>query len=351
MSRYETLTRQLAAEPHRWLITGVAGFVGSHLLETLLALDQQVTGLDNFTSGSRHNLDEVRSRVSPAQWARFTLYEGSVADRETCRKACAGMEYVLHQAGFVSVPLSLEDPLACHETNVTGTLQILLAAREAQVRCVVYASSSAVYGDDALLPKIESSIGQPLSPYGASKRMAEMYARIFDQQFNVASVGLRYFNIFGPRQNPKGGYAAVIPQWISKLLANEDCLIHGSGGITRDFCPVADVVRANLLAATSPHFTGDRVFNVALGGSTTLDQLYALLSEAATALGLAKPRPVQYGPAREGDIHHSAADISAIRKVLEFEPSADLRTALLETVRWYSAQKPAPGHGIKHTMP
>jgi UDP-N-acetylglucosamine 4-epimerase len=346
MSRYETLTRQLAAEPHRWLITGVAGFVGSHLLETLLTLDQQVTGLDNFTSGSRGNLDEVRSRVSPAQWARFTLHEGSVADRETCQTACAGMDYVLHQAGFVSVPLSLEDPLACHETNVTGTLQILLAAREAHVRCVVYASSSAVYGDDTCLPKVESSVGHPLSPYGASKLMAEMYARLFEQQFQISSVGLRYFNIFGPRQNPTGGYAAVIPQWISKLLGNENCVIHGSGGITRDFCPVADVVQANLLAATNPSSAGDRVFNVALGGSTTLDQLHTLLSEAATALGLAKPRPVRYGPAREGDILHSAADISAIRKALEFEPSASLRTALLETVRWYASQRPVLGNRI-----
>lgn len=322
------------------MVTGVAGFIGSHLLETLLTLDQQVRGLDNFASGSSRNLDEVRTRVSAAQWARFSLLEGSVASLETCRTASAGMDYVLHQAGFVSVPLSLEDPLACHETNVTGTLQILLAAREAQVRRIVYASSSAVYGDDVHLPKIESGVGRPLSPYGASKLMAETYARLLDEQFNVASMGLRYFNIFGPRQNPAGGYAAVIPQWIGKLLRGEECVIHGDGGITRDFCPVADVVQANLLAATSELPANVvPVFNVAAGSSTTLDRLHVLLSEAAESLGLAKPQPVRYGPARLGDILHSAADITAIRKALGFEPSANLAAALEKTVRWYAGSQ------------
>jgi UDP-N-acetylglucosamine 4-epimerase len=268
------------------------------------------------------------------------MQEGSVADFESCRVACEKMDYVLHQAGFVSVPLSLENPLACHATNVTGTLNVLLAARDARVRRVVYASSSAVYGDDARLPKIEAEIGRPLSPYGASKRMAEIYAQIFAAQFGVESVGLRYFNVFGPRQNPAGGYAAVIPQWIARLLRGEECVIHGSGGITRDFCPVADVVQANLLAAAGelPAEAG-RVFNVALGGSTTLDALHALLAKGAEALGVAQPQTVRYGPPREGDILHSAADISAIRRDLGFEPSGGIGPALAETVRWYAAHQ------------
>ena len=284
MSRYETLRRQLAAEPHRWLITGVAGFIGSHLLEALLGLDQHVVGLDDFSFGVKANLDEVRARVGEKRWGNFQFRERSVADLEMCRAACAHVDYVLHQAGFVSVPLSLENPLVCHTTNVTGTLNVLLAAREAEVRRVVYASSSAVYGDDARLPKIEAEIGRPLSPYGASKRMAEIYAQVFAGQFGVESVGLRYFNVFGARQNPTGGYAAVIPQWIGRMLRGEECVIHGSGGITRDFCPVADVVQANLLAATGELAAeAGRVFNVALGGSTTLDELHALLSKATAS--------------------------------------------------------------------
>ena len=264
MSRYDLLRRQLAAQPSRWLVTGVAGFIGSHLLETLLLLDQEVVGLDNFASGSRPNLEDVQSRVSATQWARFTFHEGSVADGETCRRVCAGADYVLHQAGFVSVPRSLENPVECHETNVTGTLQILLAARTAGARRVVYASSSAVYGDDPRVPKAESMIGRPLSPYGASKWMAEIYAALLEAQFGVGASGLRYFNIFGPRQDPAGGYAAVIPRWIGRLIRGEECLIHGDGTSTRDFCPVADVVQANLLAATSEGHA-EKVFNVGLG--------------------------------------------------------------------------------------
>lgn len=339
MSKYENLRNQLASQPHRWLITGVAGFIGSHLLETLLSLDQNVVGLDDFSTGARSNLDEVRARVGEERWERFAFREESVANAEVCRAACAGVDYVLHQAGFVSVPLSLENPLACHETNVTGTLNILIAAREMGVRRVVYASSSAVYGDDARLPKIEAEIGRPLSPYGASKRMGEIYAQVFADQFGVESVGLRYFNIFGPRQNPTGGYAAVIPQWIRRLLLGTECVINGNGGITRDFCPVTDVVQANLLAATAglPDKAA-RVFNVALGGSTTLDQLHALLIDATASLGGTKPLPLHYGPPREGDIVHSAADVTAIREALGFEPSISLAAALEETARWYAAQ-------------
>jgi UDP-N-acetylglucosamine 4-epimerase len=339
MSRYELLRSQLAVQPRRWLITGVAGFIGSHLLETLLGLDQEVVGLDNFASGARRNLDDVQSRVSGSQWARFTFHEGSVADSEICRKVCAGADYVLHQAGFVSVPRSLENPLECHETNVTGTLQILLAARDAQVRKVVYASSSAVYGDDPRLPKTESMLGRPLSPYGASKWMAEIYAQLYQAQFGVGAIGLRYFNIFGPRQDPAGGYAAVIPRWIGKLICGEACMIHVDGKSTRDFCPVSDVVQANLLAATSDGIE-ENVFNVALGSSTTLLQLSTLLSAAAVSLGLPNPGPVVHGPVRPGDIEHSVADISAAQKLLGFEPSPNLAPALRETMNWYTSHAP-----------
>lgn len=336
MTAYELLRQELAAEPRTWLITGVAGFIGSHLLEALLGLDQRVAGLDNLSTGTPRNLDEVRERVTSEQWKRFTFQEGSVSDMTACRVASDHVDYILHQAGFVSVPLSIEDPLGCHATNVTGTLNLLIAARDNRVRRIVYASSSAVYGDDPRMPKVEAQIGRPLSPYGASKRMAEIYAQVFLENHGLESVGLRYFNIFGPRQNPTGGYAAVIPQWIATLLGSGECVVNGDGGITRDFCPVADVVQANLLAATTRNREAvGGAFNVALGGSTTLDQLHALISERVAALG-GKPRPIRYGPPRAGDIQHSSADIGAIRRALDFEPGADIRRGLDETVRWYA---------------
>ncbi len=336
MTAYDRLRQDLTDSPCTWLITGVAGFIGSHLLEGLLALGQRVVGLDNLSTGTPRNLDEVQSRVSPEQWVRFTFHQGTVADMNACREATRNVDYVLHHAGFISVPLSLEDPLACHDTNVTGTLNLLTAARDSKVRRFVYASSSAVYGDDTRLPKIEGQIGRPLSPYGASKWMNEIYARLFLDNFGLESVGLRYFNIFGPRQNPTGGYAAVIPQWIATMLAGEECVINGDGGITRDFCPVANVVQANLLAATTRNQEAlGEVFNVALGGSTTLQELHGLISAALVKTGTT-PRPIRYGPARPGDIQHSAADTTAIRNVLGYEPEVQLPDGLAETVQWYA---------------
>ncbi len=336
MTPYQILQQELRAEPRTWLITGVAGFIGSHLLETLLQLGQRVVGLDNFSTGTPRNLDDVQRRVGDAPWTRFTFFKGSVTDIGVCREASNHVDYVLHHAGFVSVPLSIEDPVACHDTNVTGSLNILIAARDNRVRRVVYASSSAVYGDDPGQPNVESQIGRPLSPYGASKLVGEIYARQFHQHYRLESIGLRYFNIFGPRQNPKGGYAAVIPHWITALLRGETCRIHGDGGITRDFCPIADVVQANLLAATSRH--GDaigEVFNVALGARTTLDELYALIATKVSAVS-GQPCPaVEYGPARPGDIRHSGADIAKIIRELGFAPEAGVASGLDETVRWY----------------
>jgi UDP-N-acetylglucosamine 4-epimerase len=338
MSRYSLLQDELRAEPRAWLVTGAAGFIGSHLLEALLGLGQRVVGLDNFSTGSPRNLDDVRARVGETAWGRFDFCEGTVADIGACREACAGVDYVLHHAGFVSVPLSIEDPVACHDTNVTGTLNVLVAARDHRVRRVVHASSSAVYGDDRRLPNVEEQIGRPLSPYGASKLIGEIYARQFQQHYGLESICLRYFNIFGPRQNPAGGYAAVIPHWITALLRGEKCRINGDGGITRDFCPVGDVVQANLLAATTTRASASgEIFNVALGQRTTLERLYALIAERiGEVTGHAAP-PVEMGKARAGDIPHSGADISKIVRELGFAPGADLTAALDETVRWYFA--------------
>jgi UDP-N-acetylglucosamine 4-epimerase len=336
MTHYQTLQQELRAAPRTWLITGVAGFIGSHLLEALLHLGQRVVGLDNFSTGTPRNLDDVRRGVGEEAWTRFLFHEGTVTDLAACREASEGVDYVLHHAGFVSVPLSIQDPLACHDTNVTGSLNILLAARDHGVRRVVYASSSAVYGDDPGQPNVESQIGRPLSPYGASKLVGEVYARQFHQHFGLGAIGLRYFNIFGPRQNPTGGYAAVIPLWIAALLRGETCRIHGDGAITRDFCPVGDVIQANLLAATArPGEAIGEVFNVALGTRTTLDALYALIAARVAAV-TGRPAPaVEYGPARPGDIRHSGADIARIVRELGFAPEAGVEAGLDETVRWY----------------
>lgn len=337
MTAFQLLQQELRAEPRTWLVTGCAGFIGSHLLETLLGLGQRVVGLDNFSTGSPRNLDDVRRRVDEEAWARFTFHRGTVLDIGICREANNQVDYVLHHAGFVSVPLSIEDPIGCHDTNVTGTLNLLVAARDNRVRRVIYASSSAVYGTDQRIPKVEPQIGRPLSPYAASKAMNEIQARMFTDLYGLETIGLRYFNVFGPRQNPTGGYAAVIPHWIVALLRGHECVINGDGTITRDFCPVADVVQANLLAATTRSLDArGAVFNVGLGTPVFLDELYALLAARVAALTGAPTRPVAYGPPRPGDIRHSTADIYGATAHLQFRPEIGLEAGLDETVRWYS---------------
>jgi UDP-N-acetylglucosamine/UDP-N-acetyl-alpha-D-glucosaminouronate 4-epimerase len=336
MTSYARVRKTLQAKPRTWLITGMGGFIGSHLLEALLELDQRVVGLDNFSTGTPRNLADVRARVGEEKWARFDCREGTVADIGTCRDATLHVDFVLHQAGFVSVPLSIEDPLACHDTNVTGTLNMLIAARDSGVKRFVYASSSAAYGDAERMPKIESELGRSLSPYGASKVMAELYAAQFAEHYALHTIGLRYFNVFGPRQNPFGGYAAVIPGWIMTLLRSGHCEIHGSGAITRDFCHVADVVQANLLAAVVPNGTlTSSVYNIARGETTTLDELYRALAEKVATLGIVPHEP-RYGPPRAGDIQASGADISNAREGLGFEPEVKLEDGLEETVRWFA---------------
>lgn len=341
MTAYDRIRTELPQEQRRWLITGVAGFIGSHLLEELLRLGQRVVGLDNLSTGTPKNLDDVRQRVGEERWQQFEFIEGTVADIGKCRDA-SHVEYVLHHAAFISVPLSMEDPIGCHDSNVTGTLNLLTAARDNRVRRVVYASSSAVYGDDETLPKVEEKVGRTLSPYAATKAMDETYARLFADVYGLGSVGLRYFNVFGARQNPIGGYAAVIPQWIAAMLRGNACRIHGDGSATRDFCPVSAVVQANLLAATAPSLaTASPVYNVGLGSQTSLLQLHALLAEAVTRVqGGAAVAPAVHGPERPGDILHSGAEIAKIKAELGFAPDADLAQELEATARWYSERLP-----------
>ncbi len=337
MTAYEQLKRDLQAAPRTWLVTGVAGFIGSHLLETLLQLDQTVRGLDNFATGSRKNLAEVQSVVTPAQWARFTFSEGDIRDRVVCRRACDGVDYVLHQAALGSVPHSIADPLTTHEVNLTGQFNMLEAARQSAVQGFVYASSSAVYGDDPDLPKVESRIGAPLSPYALTKYVNELYAGVFHRCYGRSSIGLRYFNVFGPRQDPAGPYAAVIPQWIRALVKGEPVYINGDGETSRDFCYVANVVQANLLAATrSNPVAWNQVYNVALNERTTLNGLFGLLRDhlAPDFPHLKKSRPI-YRDFRPGDVRHSQADIARAAQLLGFAPTHRLDQGLESALDWY----------------
>ncbi len=337
MSDYLRHRKELQAAPRSWLITGVAGFIGSNLLETLLRLDQRVVGLDNFATGSRANLELVRGAVSTSQWRNFRLIEGDITKPADCRAACAGTELVLHQAALGSVPGSLADPLACHQTNATGFVNMLIATRDAGCARFIFASSSAVYGDLPELPKREETAGNPLSPYAASKAVNELYAAAFQTAYGLAWMGLRYFNVFGPRQDPRGAYAAVIPRWITALLRREPVLIHGDGGTSRDFCPVDNVVEANLLAATvrDPGAL-NQIYNVALGRRTTLNELFATLQAEVRRRHpeLPEVKPVQAG-FRPGDIRHSLADISKAERLLGYAPAQTLENGLKLAMDWY----------------
>lgn len=336
---YSQLAQELSAQPSRWLVTGVAGFIGSNLLLRLLQLNQEIVGFDNFATGYSRNLDQVRELVTPAQWARFRFVEGDIRSAEQCRDVMAGVRYVLHQAALGSVPRSIEDPMACHAANVTGFLNMIHAASHAGVESFVYASSSAVYGDHPALPKVETQIGAPLSPYAASKYMDEVYAEVFARCYQTRSVGLRYFNVFGPRQDPEGAYAAVIPKWIASMIQGTPVLINGDGETSRDFCYIANVVQANLLAATRvPQGPGAHVFNVACHERTTLNQLFELLRQRLTKTypRLASSKP-EYRDFRAGDVRHSEADISRARATLGYEPTHDIAAGLDEALDWYLA--------------
>lgn len=323
----------------RWLVTGVAGFIGSNLLEALLKAGQSVTGLDNFSTGHHRNLDQVRRAVSPEQWQRFRFMEGDICNPATCHTACTDADYVLHQAALGSVPRSLENPIASHASNVTGFLNLLVAARDAGVKRFVYASSSAVYGDYPGLPKTEDKTGRCLSPYAATKVANELYASVFARCYGLGCIGLRYFNVFGPRQDPNGPYAAVIPKWIAAMMQNEPVHINGDGTTSRDFCYVANVAQANLLAATTDNPAAlDQCFNVAVGERTTLIQLFEMLRErlAPQFPHLAEFQPI-YRDFRPGDVSHSHADISKACRLFNYEPMHHIEQGLDEALGWYLA--------------
>jgi UDP-N-acetylglucosamine 4-epimerase len=336
-SRYEDLRQNLARSPQVWLITGVAGFIGSNLLSELLSLGQTVVGLDNFSTGHRSNIADVLAATAGA--SRFRMIEGDTRDIDACRSACAGVDVVLHQAALGSVPRSINDPLTSSHVNVDGLMNVLFAAHGAGVRRVVYASSSSVYGDSPTLPQVESMTGRLLSPYAATKAANEMYADVFQRTYGIETVGLRYFNVFGPRQDPNGAYAAVIPRWIAALLRGDICEIFGDGKTSRDFCYIANVVQANILAATADARATGTSYNVACGDSTSLTALFYLIRDGLakfdSAIANAEPR---YEPFRPGDINQSFANISKARDALGYEPSHRIREGMDATLGWYMDQ-------------
>lgn len=337
MTKYEELQNHLNSSKCVWLITGAAGFIGSNLVEALLNLNQTVIGLDNFLTGYQRNLDEVKSFVSPHQWNNFKFIEGDIREFETCKKICMGVDYVLHQAALGSVPRSIEDPIITNECNITGFLNMLVAAREAKVKRFVYAASSSTYGDHPDLPKVEDKIGKPLSPYAVTKYVNELYADVFARNYGFKTIGLRYFNIFGKRQDPNGVYAAVIPKWIASLQKNEPAYINGDGETSRDFCFIENAIQANLLAATTKNEESiDQVYNVAVNARTSLNELFRLiqdeLSEYMPDIKNAKP---VYRDFRSGDVRHSQADISKATKLLGYHPSHHIQEGLHEAMRWY----------------
>ena len=334
---YEHVQALLRARPRTWLLTGVAVFIGSHLLHTLLELNQRVVGLDNFSTGHHSNLDEVRSLLSPTQWARFDFIEGDIRDLPDCLRACQGVDHVLHQAALGSPQHSGDDPIACNDVNVSGFLNMLVAARDCRVTSFTYASSNAVYGEHIDLPLPEQHTGRPLSVFGASKLSNEQYAQVFAHQHDLACTGLRYFDVFGPRQDPNGAYAAVIPKWIASMIKSDPIYINGDGETSRDFCFIANVVQANLLAATTQNPEAvNQVYNVAVGDRTTLNQLYEQLhlNLLPSYPHLRGVQPV-YRDFRAGDVRHSLADISKAATLLGYQPTHRIGEGLKVAMEWY----------------
>ena len=340
MTAFDQLQARLATEQHTWLVTGVAGFIGSNLLEALLKLNQRVVGLDNFATGHQRNLDEVQGLVTPAQWGNFGFMQGDIRTLADCQAACAGVDYVLHQAALGSVPRSLADPITTNGTNIGGFLNMLVAARDAQVKSFTYAASSSTYGDHPALPKVEDTIGKPLSPYAVTKYVNELYADVFARSYGFATIGLRYFNVFGPRQDPNGAYAAVIPKWTASLLQGEPVFINGDGETSRDFCYVANAVQANLLAATTANPDAkNQVYNVAVGDRTTLNELFALLRDNLVAHGVSADAKPVYRDFRAGDVRHSLADIGKAQGLLGYAPSQRLADGVAVAMPWYVGHK------------
>ncbi len=339
MTQYNTLIKELKNSQSTWLVTGIAGFIGSNLLETLLKLDQKVVGLDNFSTGHQYNLDEVKGLVTKEQWANFTLIQGDIRKIDTCHQACSGVQYVLHQAALGSVPRSIEDPALTNANNISGFLNMLIAARDARVKRFVYAASSSTYGDHPDLPKQEPIIGNPLSPYAVTKLVNELYADVFAKTYDFNTIGLRYFNIFGQRQDPNGAYAAVIPKWFAALLTGEDTFINGDGETSRDFCFIDNCVQANLLAATvqSAEAT-NQVYNVAFGERNTLNRLHELIKKRVDDSGCKQGNSqLSYRDFRAGDVRHSLADISKAKNLLGYAPLYSIEKGLDKASQWYTS--------------
>ena len=336
MSQYQSVCEQLKQAPKMWLVTGVAGFIGSNLLETLLKLNQNVVGLDNFATGHQYNLDEVQGLVTPQQWANFSFIEGDIRNFEDCQKACAGVDYVLHEAALGSVPRSIADPITTNAANITGFLNMLVAARDAKVSSFTYAASSSTYGDHPALPKVEENIGKPLSPYAVTKYVNELYADVFAKTYCFKTVGLRYFNVFGKRQDPNGAYAAVIPKWTAAMIAGDDVFINGDGETSRDFCFIENTVQANILAATTQNDEAkNQVYNVAVGDRTTLNDLFNAIKAALHENGVTYTKEPVYRDFRAGDVRHSQASIEKIQKLLAYDPQFNIIQGVEKAMPWY----------------
>ena len=339
MSKYDEITKQLKKTPKVWLVTGVAGFIGSNLLETLLLLDQKVIGLDNFATGHQHNLDEVQSQVSSEQWHNFSFIKGDIRDFGDCEKALTfnklTVDYVLHQAALGSVPRSIADPILTNSANITGFVNMLTAAKNAKVSTFVYAASSSTYGDHPALPKVEENIGKPLSPYAVTKYVNELYADVFHKTYGLNATGLRYFNVFGKRQDPDGAYAAVIPKWTAAMIENQDLFINGDGETSRDFCFVENAVQANILAATANDEGKNQVYNVALGDRTSLNELFSSLVTSLGANEVSYEKSAIYQEFRAGDVRHSQADISKAKDLLGYQPEFRIQQGIDKAMPWY----------------
>ncbi|MBA6288680.1 NAD-dependent epimerase/dehydratase family protein [Colwellia sp. MB3u-4] len=336
MTKYQEIKNNLKIEPKTWLITGVAGFIGSNLLEHLLLLDQKIVGLDNFATGHQHNLDEVKSLVSDNQWQNLTFIEGDVQDYNTCTQVLHNVDYVLHQAALGSVPRSIADPITSNAANITGFLNMLQAAKEANVKSFTYAASSSTYGDHPALPKVEENIGNPLSPYAVTKYVNELYAGVYAKTYGFKSIGLRYFNVFGKRQDPDGAYAAVIPKWTASLIKGEAVFINGDGETSRDFCFIENTVQMNILAATASEEAKNQVYNVAVGDRTTLNILYSSIQKALAENNVHNNKKATYRDFRTGDVRHSQADISLAKEQLGYTPEFAIDAGIKQAISWYT---------------
>lgn len=332
---YAKVKNDLKNTPRKWLITGVAGFIGSNLLETLLKLDQMVVGLDNFATGHQYNLDEVKSEVNSEQWARFRFYEGDITKLSDCQQAVLGVDCVLHQAALGSVPRSIADPLATNAANITGFLNMLLSSRDAQVSSFTYAASSSTYGDHPALPKEEQNIGNPLSPYAVTKYVNELYAQVFSRTYGFNAIGLRYFNVFGKRQDPNGAYAAVIPKWTAAMIDSETIFVNGDGETSRDFCFVENAVQMNILAAIAPDEAKGQVYNVAVGDRTSLNDLFLAIKKALSAQGITVVKKPEYRDFRAGDVRHSQASIDKAKGLLGYKPEYRIKEGIAKAMPWY----------------